>query len=129
LLSINNKEVKMMKFINLSSVFILCFLFVFGFTPEASAKHHRYKSRSSIGVSFNVVQPAPRYVAYPVAPAPVVVMPYGQPAYVHPAYGYPAMAQPVYYYPQPYAVAAPVVVERSYPGFHISPSLSFSIWR
>jgi hypothetical protein len=113
-----------MKFINLSSVFVLCFLFVFCFTTEASAKHHRYKSRSSVGVSFNVGHSAPRYVAYSVTPAPVVVMPYG-----YPAYGYPTVVQPVYHYPQPYVVAAPVVVERSYPGFHISPSLSFSIWR
>lgn len=99
-----------MKLIKLSSILLLSLLIMCAFIPQASAKHHRCKSRTSFGLGFNVA-PAPSYV---VAPAPVAVMPYRTFA--------PA---PVYPYPYYYA-PAPVVVQQ--PSFYVNPGFSFSYW-
>ncbi len=98
-----------MKFFSLLFI-VFGFLFIIGWTPHAEAKHGRCRSHASFGMNFGVARPAPQYIAYPVAPAPIVVMPYNAPAY---------------YYPQPYLVS-PVMVQR--PAV-ISPQFSFSFWR
>lgn len=104
----------LMKFIKISSILLMSLFILCAFTPEANAKHHhRYKSRSSFGLSFNVA-PSPSYV---VAPAPVAVMPYRSVAPV-----------PVYPYPYYYA-PAPVYVERPMSSVYIQPGFSYSYWR
>lgn len=106
-----------MKLLKFSSILLLSLFLMCAFIPEASARHHRYKSRSSFGLSFNVA-PTPSYV---VAPAPVAVMPYRA---VAPAPVYP------YPYPYPYYYApAPVIVERPATSLYVSPGFSYSYWR
>lgn len=102
------------------SAILFTFLFIglCAFTPEANARHHRCKSRSSFGLSFNVAPP-PSYV---VAPAPVAVMPYRSFVAAPPA------SYPVYYPPAP-VMPAPVIVERCAPPVYIQPGFSFSYWR
>jgi len=104
-----------MKYIKISSVLLFSLLIMCAFIPQASAKHHRCKSRTYFGLGFNVA-PAPSYV---VAPAPVAVMPYRTVA-----------PMPVYPYPYPYYCApAPVIIERPAPRMIVQPGFSFSFWR
>lgn len=109
-----------MKFIKISSIMLLALLLMCAFIPQASAKHHhRYKSRSSFGMGFNVAQTA----RYRVAPAPVAVYrPVVAPA---PVYYSPYYSS--YYYPEYYA-PAPVIIERPVPSVYVQPGFSFSFW-
>ena len=101
-----------MKFIKISSILLLSLFIMCAFIPDVSARHHRCKSRTSFGLSFNVA-PTPSYV---VAPAPVAVMPYRT---VVPAP-----------YPYPYYCApTPVYVERPAPSVFVQPGFSYSYWR
>ena len=130
-----------MKMIKISSVLLLSMLIMCAFIPEASARnHHRSKSRSSFGLSFNAapvrsyaVVPTPAPVAImpyrTVAPAPVYSYPYYYPTPV-PAYNTPApVYAPAVYSPAPVYAPAPVVIERSNPNVYVRPGFSFSYLR
>lgn len=113
-----------MKLLKLSSIVCLFLFFTIAFIPEASAKHHRSKFRTSFGLGFNILPPQPQYVApLPVVPQPGVVV---APSPIQPA-------APVYYqaYPYPGYVYAPqpVYVVRQPTVVYPSTRFSFSFGR
>lgn len=111
-----------MKYLKLSSVVFLSFLFICAFNSELSAKHHR-RSHSSFGLSFNFGPSASiGYAATPapvVAPAPVIAP---APVAVYNPYAVRPVAYPYTYYPTPVYIAPA-------PGMYVQPQISYSYWR